>query len=274
MKRMYIRALWGYADKAETDSYSGRRSKMDNDIDIVMYNDNDEPFMTYVCGQKNFDYLKSKNINCKLLSKDPFIYEPIKGVQHMYGHKLYVMQAAMEDYDEIVFLDWDCMAATKIPNNFWSTLGEKEAFQASMRGYKKRKCHWRRRDKRQRPCASFVYFRDKKIIDEMVEMWEKDKRRSEEDVFAKYTDEMIGGWQGADKYWELFEPHFFNLDIHEIPFRCFPTEKVETKNLVFVHMNRSFTNPIVRHLRTMKNEENKRKFVTDSINENLKNIVI
>ena len=53
------------------------------------------------------------------------------------------------------------MPARELPKDLWDNLGKKAPIQANMRGYKVKRASWRKKDARKRPCASFVYIREK-----------------------------------------------------------------------------------------------------------------
>jgi len=115
--------------------------------------------------------------------------------------------------------------------DFWKVLGKKEAFQANLIMYHRRKATWRKEDMRKIPNGGFVYIRDKTIPAKLIEIWETMKSPSCEPTMAKFTDRYIGGWQGIEKYWELFEPDFCNL--HKSS--PFSKEQLKSKNQCFIH---------------------------------------
>jgi len=103
MKRAFIRSLWGVYD--DSHRVLKRRYGMDEDIRLIKENQFSEPFITYVFGEDNLKKLNSQGVdNCVLLTKEPFAFDL---VENQYRNKLQVWKQAMEDFDEIVFLDWD-----------------------------------------------------------------------------------------------------------------------------------------------------------------------
>jgi hypothetical protein len=242
VKRGFVRVLWGIYDHQGRRFYK-RRTKMDNDIKLLLKNQYSKPFMTYVFGEDNFKFLKDKGFNCKLVDKKPIVWNMDK---EQFRHKLEAFRLGMQDYDEIVFLDWDCHPVAPLPRNFWKVLGQKDPFQAPLRMYHRRKATWRRGDQRKIPCASFVYFRDKQIPQDLVDLWEKLNRPwSEEIVMARYFDGLMDGWKGLDEYWDRFEPDFFYLDEG----RVFTPEQLKSKNRCFRHFN---SRAVGRQLRGIK----------------------
>jgi len=242
MRRAFIRGLWGIQDHQERRFYK-RRSKIDGDIELLKHCKYNEPFMTYVFGEENFRFLKSQGFRAKLIDKEPIVWDMDK---KQFRHKLEVIRRGLQDYDEVVFLDWDQLPVTKLPEDFWEVMGQKEPIQAILRMYHRRKAEWRKSEQRQIPCASFVYVRGKEVGEDLVNLWsEMGEPWSEETVIAKYMDDRIGGWKGADEYWKLYEPDFFVLTQG----RVFSRELLATKRIAFDHFN---MNDVSRELKLIK----------------------
>ena len=55
MKRGFIRGLWGIYDNSTR--IMQRRSKIDGDIDRILKNQFGEPFITYIFGQDNYNFI-------------------------------------------------------------------------------------------------------------------------------------------------------------------------------------------------------------------------
>ena len=217
--------MWGIYD--DSDRMSARRYRMDGDMKRLNKNLFNEPFVTYVYGEENFNML-SKNFNCVLMDKEPFAFDLQK---EQYRHKLEILLRCMEDFDEIVFLDWDCVPTKKLPTDFWETLGKKEKIQANLQQYHTRKCYWRKNDWRKLSNAGFVYIRDKSIPQVIIDNWNRLPGPSAEPALSKCIDDIGGGWQGIDYYWTHFEPDFCN--IHKSS--CFQKKLLNTKNECFIH---------------------------------------
>jgi len=231
MKRAFIRGLWGIYSKK--DDLIKRRYKMDYDVKNTVRNKFSPPSVTYVYGQENFDHLKSLGVeDLKLVSKDPFAFNLSK---HQYRHKLEIYKMAMEEYDEIIYIDWDCAAKRKLPNDLWDQMGKKDYCQANLQQYKRIQCRWRKgKDTRKLPNGGFLYIRDKKFPDEIIDCWEnKVKGNSDEPAIARAMDIRSGGWMGPEKYWELHEPIYCNLWSFSAFNKAYLKQK--KKNLCFVH---------------------------------------
>jgi len=232
MKRAFIRGVWGIYDNSHR--LLARRSKIDKDMDRILNCKFNEPFITYVFGEDNFQRMISKGFNCVLIHKEPSMFDLIK---YQYRHKMEVIRYAMEEdkYDEIVWLDWDCIPQKKLCSNFWDECNKKEVFQACLQIYYKRKCYWRPSDLRKVPNGGFIYIRDKSIPSRGIKMWETIPQDNDEPAWAKMTDEMVGGWTNSEmnmkKYWDLFEPEFCNLCRGS----AYPKEVYSKKDIYFMH---------------------------------------
>jgi hypothetical protein len=213
-KRAFVRGLWGIYDDQGRKSYQ-RRQKLDNDIRMVKLNKHAPHHITYVFGKDNQRYLEERGMETRLVDDRPIIWDMDN---EQFRHKLEVLYQALQEFDEIVFLDWDCTECKPIPPDFWSRLAEKEPIQAVLRQYHRKKAYWRSIDARKIPEASFVYIRDKQIGADLNKTWEEMGRPwSEEIVMAKYMDERLGGWQGLDHYWEHYNPFFCTYGNCKIP---------------------------------------------------------
>jgi len=217
MKRSFVRTLWGdllpkwkkmtSADKKKLHIYKVRRMKMEHDIDRALKLPHQVDFVTYVFGESNYKKIVKLGLKAVLVDKNPVLYE-----RDYYKHKLDALYAAMQDFDEIVYLDWDTKPKKHVDDGIWEELNKKASFQASLWAYKTPKINHREKkiDNRFSPAGGFVYIRDKAIPKRLLELWEVAPNSwSEEPAFSMLTDEMIGGWQGLKKYWETFEPECY-----------------------------------------------------------------
>jgi len=228
MKRSFVRVLWGTYN--ENIRHSRHRNKINNDIRLSTYNKYSPKYATYVFGDDNYKHLIDLGIDCKLVDKRAFVWDAQK---EQFRHKLEAFKFGMEEFDEIVYVDIDTMPVKCIPENLWSVLRQKQAIQAILRMYHRKKACWRKTDMRKIPCAAFVYIRDKSIPYKLIDIWEKiGKPWTEETVMAIYTDDVLGGWLGVEKYWDAFEPDFFALlDGCTV----YPEELMSKKNICFKH---------------------------------------
>ena len=241
MKSAFIRTLWGIYDHQGRKLYK-RRTKIDNDILLVKQNKFQTPFRTYVFGEDNFKYLEDEGFDVKLVDKRPIVWDMDT---QAFRHKLEAFKCGLEDYNEIVFLDWDCIQIKETPENFWETLRKKEKIQAILRMYKRKKLGWRTEDQRKIPCASFVYINGKQTSLDLIKAWEDiGCTWSEERAIAKYTDDLSGGWKNVDYYLSRFEPDFFVL----MPEQGFIREKLTWKNVCFQHFNHHHVSSMLKKI--------------------------
>ena len=247
MRRGFIRGIWGDITKNGI-----RNGKMGNDIEAIKNNKFNEQFVTYVFGQDNATILKDNGFEVSLIDKEPVRYDMVK---QLYRHKLDILESAMGDFDEIVFLDWDCVPTTKLPYDFWEELGKKAPFQANLFQYRTKKCLWRDRDWRKVCNGGFLYIRDKEIATQFIKnyddlsewvMKQKVARESQgkklrfrevalmfddEPAFSKWVDDYMDGWKGVDAYWDEFEPNFCNVKNKS----AYSIDKLQTKRECFLH---------------------------------------
>ena len=164
-------------------------------------------FTVYVFGKDNYKQVIDLGFNAKLVDERSIIW-PIATAQ--FRHKFEVFKAASQDFDEFVFLDWDMAFVKPMPSDFWDVLAKGNEFQAVLRQYHRRKAHWRKEELRKIPCGSFNYVRGKEVPIKLIETWEKHNTWSEEINFARYTDELMGGFN-VDKWYKRFEAPYFHF---------------------------------------------------------------
>lgn len=228
-RRGIIRGLWGTYDPSHR--VLARRARMDKNIAAILGSDFKFPFKTYVFGDENLKALRKMGVNdVTLLNEGATIFDPIK---YVYRHKLELIRYAMEidGYDEVVYMDWDCVPQRDLPKSFWDDLNKKDVFQANLMMYRKIKCPWRQDDQRKVPNGGFLYIRDKSLPDKAIKYWDTMPQDNDEPAWAKIVEELMGGWKGLDEYWSRFEP--MCCDLHRSS--PFTEEQLKQKNKVFIH---------------------------------------
>ena len=233
-----MRGLWGIYDHEGRRFYQ-RRAKQDNDVKMIKLNENAATHITYVFGKDNAKYLEDQGFETRLIDKRPIVWDMDT---EQFRHKLEVLHQGLQEFDEIVFLDWDCTECKPLPDDFWERLEKKDTIQAVLRQYKHIKTRWRNIDRRKMPEASFVYIRDKHVGKDLNELWEKMGRPwSEELVIAKYIDTINGGWKGLDHYWEHNNPFFATWGNCKVP----SPEALEY-GYQYVHINEKVVRNVLR----------------------------
>ena len=251
MKRAFIRGLWG--DMGGIDrGITPRRLKVLRDIERVVGSSFPMEFVTYIFGTDNMEIFEKKGLPYVLVDKDNVRWDMIT---ELYRHKLEILKRAMEDYDQIVYLDWDCVLTKDLPPNVWEILAQGETCQANLFQYRTKKCLWRNEDVRKTCNGGFIYIGDKLIPTRFIENWEELKKWAEdlqekrkvrgldlrfrekslmfddEPSISKYIDDYCGGWPGVDVYWDKFEPKICDLRKKS----AFTKEQNASKNACFRH---------------------------------------
>lgn len=247
MKKGFIRLVWGDCSKNGL-----RDGKLHKDI-LDSIETGSFPFVIYVLGKDNFDYLSKLGLSCVLVSNDPLLFDV---ATQQWAHKLYLIKCAMEDYDAMIYLDWDCVETKKVHDGIWNILEDKESFQANLFLYRTKKCLWRDDEWRKVCNGGFLYIRDKSIPDKFITnynelfewtMAQQAKRQSDgkdlrwrersliyddEPAITKYVDDFMGGWKGIDTYWDLFEPEISDVRRKS----AYSEDKLKTKRYTcFMH---------------------------------------
>jgi len=246
MSRSFVRGIWGEFDDSEKHlrrrNGISLREKVYRDMKLSLVNPYEPKFRVYVFGSDNYKKVQDMGFeDVKLIDKRPCVWDMKK---HIYRHKVEIWNAALKDFDEVVFLDWDCFPVAKIPKNFWKVMSKGPDLQGALYCYKRRKNHWRRKASRTVIAATFLYMRGKDMVPEMIRMWKKYKKPwSEESLLMRYWDETNGGWKGVDYYVDNgFEPIYHTL------YSGFQkdTEFLKTRQFLFLHCNQKRVRDIMR----------------------------
>jgi hypothetical protein len=228
-RELFMRAYWGEFD--EGHRITKRKDRVDRNIKEALTNKWEPDFITYVFGKENYEYLCSKGLKCVKLCDEPVMFDAIEA---QYRHKLEALRYAMEEdgVEEMVHFDWDCNPVREIDADFWPRLREKGPFQANLLQYHRRKATWRGdTDARKIPNGGFIYMNDQTAPASLIRIWETMKGPSAEPPMAKYVDELMGGWQGKEAYWDTYEPSVVNLHRSSV----YTKEECKAKNVYFIH---------------------------------------
>lgn len=194
-----------------------RRFKMDEDIKLNLELQDRLPLNTYtvyVLGRDNFEYVKSLGLNAKLVDDKPFIYDITK---YCYRNKLFLLENVLNELrgDSVLVLDWDCLPSKSFKfDYFTNNFKPSGVISANLMVYTKPKCGWRAVDSRKVPNGGFLFVKNYDVIKAIIEHWEYLKNlgyesQNDEPAIMHYLDDLHGGWIGADKYKELYEPSSF-----------------------------------------------------------------
>ena len=227
MKKSFVRGLWGVYD--DSNRITKRRFRVKRNVQQIVTAKHTVPFVTYVFGEENFVELKELGVNAILLDKNP---APFNLVRHQYRNKIEILMHAMEDFDEIVYMDWDVYLKAKLPSDMWEKLGNRASIQACLQQYHRPKCPWRKDDWRKVPNGGFVYLRDKQLPSLAATWWEKlGSGDNDEPAWARIIDEMMGGWQGMEAFWKEYEIMYCNLR----GMNPYPDNRIIEKHAPFIH---------------------------------------
>lgn len=236
MKKGFVRILFGeFSDKWIPENHGNvsnkhrhviSRTKTQKEIEWVVSPKNNKPkidFVTYVFGKENQKILDNLGLKTVLVHDEPYMWWPEH--RRIWWHKLHVYRfiAQENNYDEFVYIDWDCCLQKPLFDDFWERLGKKESFQANLMSYRQTilKDDINRINKTTNivPNGGFVYIRDKGIPDKIWSFADVGANRwLDEAAYARYLDDLMGGWCGVEKYWKLFEPEVCALSFKG-PFR-------------------------------------------------------
>jgi len=206
MSSSFIRGLWGVPDFNTTDTLLRIRAGIADELINWKAYCPSVPFKTYAYGKDNCEVLAFLGIDYVKLSDEPVIWDNSK---YMHRHKIEIVRKALDDFNEIVWLDWDCQQRMKIPTNFWEKASEGQPFLACLKRQKCRHCRWRTERENQKffPSGGVMYMRGKETADHAIDCWlQTGMNPNDEIAYAKMSDELLGGWQGPDAYSTNFEP--------------------------------------------------------------------
>mgnify|MGYP005988554915 FL=1 len=102
--------------------------------------------LVYVWGVDNYKFISELGYECKLISEDNFNRDLAS--DHIFydhkspNHKLYTINQALKDWDEILFLDWDCNVTKNLDENFYKILRSGGSLQAPLYIYPKKSIDW------------------------------------------------------------------------------------------------------------------------------------
>ena len=124
----FIRTFWGDLE----NGLNGERYK--NQISSTSNDDLDE--LVYVWGRYNYDFIKSKGFNCFLVSEENYDYNLASGHPFYdfksFNHKLWALEHSLQEFNEVIYLDWDCSLINPIDDNFYNYLKNGNSLQVPL----------------------------------------------------------------------------------------------------------------------------------------------
>lgn len=120
-----IRAFWG-----SLETYKHQIEKAPRyDEEIIVW------------GKENFEYLVNRGYKCIMVSEQPYDYTIAAAhtfVDHSsLIHKLKAIDIAVEKFNEIIFLDWDCYNIKNLDSSFYATVRQGNELQVPLYVYPK-----------------------------------------------------------------------------------------------------------------------------------------
>jgi hypothetical protein len=235
MSKSFIRVLYG---NSTSRGYPNHRPEITRHIQNTIENEHKVDFVTYVFGQENYDILSEMGLPAVLCRSESI------DTKHSLTQKIEALTYALKDFDEVVLMDWDCMATKPLPECFWDDLGKKEDIQCPLYKCPRSVVKWRqgRYIKKMLAGGFFVYLRNREIADELFHWVKSPDFRipngwSDEMYYSRYIDNLMG----FDGQWETPMNHNDYANLYHQRFEpsgCFHKTscfKDEHRGACFVH---------------------------------------
>ena len=259
LEMRFIRAFWG-----DLDTDNGKyRSEIHNIAKSSKLND-----FVYVWGRQNYNYIKSLGFEAKLLSESSteFGEDFLENSDTFFLHKLDAVKRGCEEFNSVIFLDWDTKQLKELDNNFFKLLyKQNHKIQMPLYTYpynyielvlndwkdipnKVKQYLYKQVDGLQKhhygwnstwvtPNAGFIFCSDGSIISELLEICKQYSINvaSEEMSMVEYTKKFC---KDVENYVKVFEPivcsaksnlHFNQSELNNY------IEKFLKKDLYFIH---------------------------------------
>jgi len=192
--------------------------------------------IVYVWGIENYEFITSLGFETIKMSDNPtqFGEDYLKNTSTFFTHKFEALRRGLMEYDEVIFLDWDCQQIKDIddifytklkinenkiqfpfysfPNDYleivlreWKDIPENDREYLIRQSESIQSNNFKLNDDNIIPNASFIYCNDYNIIVKLMEMnfRRKDFIFSEETVLMEYVKEVCHTIEDAIK---IFEP--------------------------------------------------------------------
>lgn len=210
--KSFIRVLYG---ETLGHGYPNHRSKILGEVNNIIKNPNKVDFITYVMGEENYRILTDLGLKCVLIRKN----SPLGRSALL--QKIEALNCAMQDFDEVILMDWDCVPTMTVEEVFWENFKNKEDLQCPLYKCPRNVVLWRKGRRVQKYLSGgfYVYCRSKAISSTLYG-WSKNKglpnNWSDEIYYSRYIDDLLGFGETWEKvvgfveyqkmYFERFEP--------------------------------------------------------------------
>ena len=236
-KKGIIRVVYGDID-GDGHGESKLRKALNKDIDRALSNEDIGDFTTYVFGIDNLKKLEKKGLNCVLVDERSRVVE-----RRHYCNKLIGIDRAMEDFDEVVYLDWDTIPIKPLPDNFWDVLRSKDVIQSPLVKVRRPQSMWR--TGRILPKLTiggfFYYIRDRSVL-ELPLAWATHQielpkpfgpKWNDETYVARGIDNLMNNWRK-----DYLEMPLKQYDYLEMPLKQYMEEYLRRFEPLFCRQER------------------------------------
>lgn len=213
---VFIRGLWGdtvqEAEEAETCTIHDTYRKL---IEAWTEYEQPTPCINFSFGTHNSEFLKRHGIPRIELAREGIVNwsgmadrNPGSGGRVNWGlsfwrHKLECIRTALEFFQEVIWLDWDCHLLRKLQPGFWERIRLGQPWQAQLRRYARHHCPRGiiRGKQRILPHGGFLYFRDAEIVKELIKIHEETVPSCTDEVgMALLYRRLTGHWIEVEKW--------------------------------------------------------------------------
>ena len=213
MTHAIIRGLWGEGDGHTDHDLADTIRKAHRNGDTVD--------RVYCFGHRNAHILRACGYNPRMLGPKPYAtpklnkekmgYRATRWGVNYWRHKALIMQAALNEFDEILWTDFDVRQQQPLPDNFWEELGSGPELRAplAIQRSSRHGAFWRTKSIPGRrgilaarivPGGGYIYMRGRDIADQFLSIHEQRPQWNGQPCMSLLLDRMYDGWMGVEKY--------------------------------------------------------------------------
>jgi hypothetical protein len=124
-------------------------------------------------------------------------------INGQWRRKVISMRRTLEEHEQVLWLDIDCVLTRPIPPDFWRLLARGAALQAPLQEHDRRHAFFRQGNAARYLIGGWCWYcRETSILDRLLEIMDEHPDFIDEHALSFAIDEMTGGWQGPDHYRE------------------------------------------------------------------------